>query len=348
MNIDQLYLMYNITVAVFVFIFGAVIGSFLNVVVYRTPIHESIVKGSSHCMTCGHQIKWYDLFPIFSWLILGGKCRNCKAKISPRYMIIETLTGAAFLISYLVLGFSVKFAFSVVLFAILVVLSCIDIDHFEIPYWCSITIGVLGVLSFFLITDVPYYERLISLGVIGVLFIVLVLLGGMGGGDLQLMAGASLLLGYSIFPALGVGLVLGSVYGIIYKLIVKNDEKAAKKSVTDCAEKWIAEIAESGGLNIGKSDIICGDISDGKLEINRDVFDEKAWKEIPETDTLSAELSERLSAERESVIRIHISDNKVTKVKYTRRIVFGPFLSIGIAFGYLFGAQVVSWYISLL
>ena len=78
-------LWYDTVICVLVFIFGSVIGSFLNVVIYRTPLHMSIVNGPSHCFSCGERIKPYDLVPIFSWIFLGGKCRKCKAPISARY-----------------------------------------------------------------------------------------------------------------------------------------------------------------------------------------------------------------------------------------------------------------------
>ena len=76
-----------------IFIFGIVIGSFLNVCIYRLPLHESIITAPSHCMTCGRKLKWYDMVPVFSWIVLGGKCRNCKSKISAQYPLIEALNG---------------------------------------------------------------------------------------------------------------------------------------------------------------------------------------------------------------------------------------------------------------
>ena len=81
-----------------IFIFGITIGSFLNVCIYRMPLHESIVTAPSHCMTCGSRLHWYDMVPVFSWLILGGKCRNCKTKISAQYPVIEALNGALYVL----------------------------------------------------------------------------------------------------------------------------------------------------------------------------------------------------------------------------------------------------------
>ena len=81
-----------------IFLYGIVIGSFLNVVIYRVPKKENMVTTRSHCMSCGYQLTWYDLIPLFSWLALGGKCRKCKARISVQYPLIEGLNGILYLV----------------------------------------------------------------------------------------------------------------------------------------------------------------------------------------------------------------------------------------------------------
>ena len=206
--------------AVFIFIVGSTIGSFLNVLAYRIPIKESIVKGRSHCTTCGKQILNRDLIPILSWIFLRGKCRNCGEKISPRYMIVELICGISYLTAFLVLGISIKLAFAAVLFPVLIVLSLWDIDRKEIPYTCSIIIAVLGLLSFF-VKDMPWYEHLIGMAVVAVPFAVLCFLGAMGGGDVQLMAAAGLLLGWSVVPAAMIGIILGALVGVVIKVKTK-------------------------------------------------------------------------------------------------------------------------------
>lgn len=215
--------MYNViytVIAVIIFVMGSTVGSFLNVLAYRIPIKESIVKGRSHCTTCGKQILNRDLIPVFSWIFLRGKCRFCGEKISPRYMIVELICGISYLAAFLVLGLSIKLAFAVVLFPVLIVLSLWDIDRKEIPYTCSIIIAVLGLLSF-LVKDMPWYEHLIGMAVIAVPFAVLCFLGAMGGGDVQLMAAAGLLLGWSVIPAAMIGIILGAVVGVIIKVKTK-------------------------------------------------------------------------------------------------------------------------------
>lgn len=340
----------HITYAVLAFILGSVIGSFLNVVILRTPLHESIVTEPSHCFSCGHRLAWYDMFPIFSWLFLRGRCRYCGEKISPRYMIVEAVTAVMYCLSYLVLGFKWELAFAAVLFAILIVLSVIDIDCFEIPYWCSITIAVLGAAAFFVFKDVPWYERLISMGVILVVFTILVLIGGMGGGDLQLMLGASLLLGYKVFIALFIGIFTGAVYGSIKKVRDHNDEKALSDKIKELVEEWYQNQLDRniGYVTEGHDDIIVGSISEGNPDIEWEFLDEKVWRGLPEKAALSKTLRENVTDEREGGFKIFIRGDKIERVKYSRRMVFGPFLSLGISTCWLVGSQIMGWYLGLM
>ena len=96
-------------------------------------------------------------------------------------MIIEAVCAVSYLLAFMRYGFSLQFAAAVVLFAVLIVLSGIDIDHYEIPYWCSISVAVMGIAAFFLFKEIVWWERLVAMGVVGVLFVILVLIGGMGG-----------------------------------------------------------------------------------------------------------------------------------------------------------------------
>ena len=122
---------FNIIVYVLIFMFGITIGSFLNVCILRLPKGESLVTNNSHCMTCGTEIKRYDLIPVFSWLILRGKCRACGAKISPRYMLVEALTGVLFMICYAVYPYEnngLYFAMLSLFICGLIVLAFQDLD----------------------------------------------------------------------------------------------------------------------------------------------------------------------------------------------------------------------------
>lgn len=345
----------HITYAVIAFVFGSVIGSFLNVVILRTPLHQSIITEPSHCFSCGHRLAWYDMFPIFSWLLLRGKCRYCGEKISPRYMIVEATTAVLYCLAFVLNTVLFKhpwyfLAYSAVLLAVLVVLSVIDIDHFEIPYWCSITIAVLGIGAFFLFKETPWYERLIAMGIVLVVFVILVLVGGMGGGDLQLMLGASLLLGYKIFVALFIGIFTGAIYGAIKKIHDRRDERIVSERIRKLAEKWYQNQLDHdvGYITEGHDDIIVGSISEGNPDIEWEFLDEKVWRGLPEKAALSQALREKITDEREGGFKIFINGNKIEKVKYSRRMVFGPFLSLGISTSWLIGDVIMAWYFSFL
>jgi leader peptidase (prepilin peptidase)/N-methyltransferase len=112
---------------------GLAVGSFLNVVIYRVPRHESIVSPRSKCPSCDTPIKDRDNIPVLSWLILQGKCRACRAPISPRYLLVELAGGALFAGAAARLGYNWDLPSMLVLFASLLALSCIDIEHLVLP-----------------------------------------------------------------------------------------------------------------------------------------------------------------------------------------------------------------------
>ena len=344
-------LWYDTIVCVLVFIFGSVIGSFLNVVIYRTPQHMSIINGPSHCFSCGERIKPYDLVPIFSWIILGGKCRKCKAPISVRYTIVEALTGLMFLLSYIRFSASLPMVVAIVFFSLLIVLSCIDIDHMEIPYWCTISIAVLGIATFFTEPNMPWWEHFAGAAVIAVPFAVLALFGGMGGGDVQLMAAAGFVLGWKIVPAAVIGVMIGAVYGVVLQLSLSSFTKERTKEISEKLTEWC-----EGKNAEGAEDVIYGEFEHGQCKISADLFEEKAWNLSADelkaaVDELSAELLEvmpELPDSKEFVFRASIKDGAVTKIKLRRRIAFGPALSVGLAVGMLCGETIIKSYLALL
>ena len=207
-----------IPVYIFIFLFGIVIGSFLNVCIYRIPMHETIVSERSHCMKCGYQLAWYDLVPLFSWLALRGRCRKCKASISPQYPIVEAVNGVLYVLIFWVKDFTLESVFYCLLVSALIVLSVIDWRTYEIPIGINIFILTLGVLH--LLTDLKNWPIYI-IGFFSVsifLFLIVVLSKGraMGGGDVKLMAVAGLLIGWqNIVLALFLGCIIGSVIHII-------------------------------------------------------------------------------------------------------------------------------------
>lgn len=210
--------------------YGIVIGSFLNVCIYRIPNHESVVVSRSHCMSCGKQIKWYDLVPLVSFLVLRGKCRYCKAKLSWQYPAVEALNGMLYGIIVLVNGFNITSILYCLATSALLALSIIDWRTYEIPPSFNIFIGILGIIR--LILDLPHWYNYV-IGFVSVsgflLLIFLVTKGrGIGFGDVKLMAAAGLLLGWKlIILSLGLGCVLGSIIHITLMYVKDKDRVLA-------------------------------------------------------------------------------------------------------------------------
>ena len=202
---------------IIIFLYGIVIGSFLNVCIFRIPKQDNIVKIRSHCMNCGYQLKWYDLVPVFSYLCLGGKCRSCKQKISVQYPLIELLNGVLYCIVFAVYGISVEALLYALLASALIALSVIDFRTYEIPVGINIFILALGLIR--IVTDyADWLDYAVGFLIVsGFLYIVhLVTKGrGIGGGDIKLMAAAGLLLGWKlILLAFVLGCIIGSVVHI--------------------------------------------------------------------------------------------------------------------------------------
>jgi leader peptidase (prepilin peptidase)/N-methyltransferase len=118
---------------IFIFLFGAAVGSFLNVVVHRVPLKESIVFPNSACPQCGSVIKPYDNIPLFSWLILGGKCRDCKKQISWRYPTVELLTAIIFVLVFWQIGFTWFLPVTLIFVSTIIALVFIDAEHMILP-----------------------------------------------------------------------------------------------------------------------------------------------------------------------------------------------------------------------
>ena len=190
----------NLLPYIVVFIFGITIGSFLNVCIYRIPLHESIVTAPSHCMTCGKKLKWYDMVPVFSWLVLGGKCRNCGSSISAQYPMIEAVNGFIYVLICAVNGLN---SFSLI--------DCLMASALVFLFVLGIAMAVLDRGNL--------VEHLIGMVCVsGVLEILYLVSGGgaIGGGDIKLMFACGLILGWKlILLAFVLGCIIGSVVHII-------------------------------------------------------------------------------------------------------------------------------------
>lgn len=203
---------------IIIFIFGITIGSFLNVCIYRIPLHESIVTAPSHCMSCGEKLKWFDMVPVFSWLVLGGRCRSCKTKISAQYPIIEGVNGILYVVICVVNGLNYMSLVYCLMASALLVLSVIDWRTYEIPFGINVFLFVLGIAGTVLDSS-NWIEHLIgAVCVSGILGILYLLSNGsaIGGGDIKLMFACGLILGWKlILLAFVLGCIVGSVVHVI-------------------------------------------------------------------------------------------------------------------------------------
>ncbi len=239
-----------------VFIFGLIIGSFLNVCIYRIPEGESVVFPSSHCPKCGKNIAFYDNIPVLSFLILRGKCRNCGERISLRYPFVELLNGILFFLLYREFFLSPSFFLFVLISDILIVLAFIDLDHRILPH--PLNFGGLFISLLFspfnvLISSqsVFGYKLLRSMGFLSVskyasiyitsllgclmgslLFIVVAVLfyyvkkiEGLGHGDIILIGFIGAVVGPAlIFYVISFGGIIGALVGIYLILFKKKDK----------------------------------------------------------------------------------------------------------------------------
>jgi len=192
-------------IAAFVVIFGLLIGSFLNVVIYRFPRGESIAFPPSHCTSCDHQIKPWENIPLISYLFLGGKCSSCQASISWRYPLVEALTAGIFYLSYLKFGASWDLPVFALFGALLIAIAFIDIDHLIIPD-SMIVIGLLpGIYLWLTGTSAVLVTQFIGLVGLGAMFWAIRYFGekafkkeAMGFGDVKFAAMAGWVLGWDI------------------------------------------------------------------------------------------------------------------------------------------------------
>ncbi|MGN0388265.1 MAG: prepilin peptidase [Suilimivivens sp.] len=215
---------------IMIFLIGISIGSFLNVCIYRIPKKEDIVFERSHCMSCGNVLKWYELIPLFSFLVQGGKCRNCKTKLSVQYPLIELLNGLIYVWIFMAKEFQPESILFCICASVLIVISVIDWRTYEIPFGCNIVIGILGIVR--VILDLAHwYDYVIGFFAVSGLFLIIYWITkgrGIGGGDIKLMAAAGLLLGWrNILLALMIGSIAGSVIHLTLMKVQGKDRVLA-------------------------------------------------------------------------------------------------------------------------
>ena len=217
-------------VYIFVFSFGAIIGSFLNVVILRFNTSDSFLKGSSKCFACSKKLSWYELVPIFSFLVQKGRCRQCGSKISRQYPLIEIVTGGLFLLIAFGGGDIFRIFYLWILASLLLIMAVYDLRHQIIP---NIFVYVFDILAFFNLFGISEFFQNFLSGVSFFSFFALLWLISkgkwMGFGDAKLALGLGWLLGPSLtVSAFLFSFWLGALFGIC--LLLFNRSKITIKS----------------------------------------------------------------------------------------------------------------------
>lgn len=326
-NADGL-LGYYIGIYIITFLFGITIGSFLNVCIYRLPAGESLTKKNSHCMTCGAYIKWYDLIPVFSWLILRGKCRACGSKISGRYILVESLTGILFFLTFLrfdVINDGLIYpAFICIFIAGLIVIGFEDYDTQEMTIGVLLYLAIVAALARIGSTLLPSEFR---------------------GSNVSLTDGLIGMFSVSV-PFLIFGFVLTP---LIYSLAVSEDHKAARKlrkrlkkekltekeaeKLQKALDTHIEAIKETGPVyGFGMGDVIL--MAAGGLMLG--------WK----ATVVAAFIAVFFGAVYAVILKAKAkhSDNE----ENIKAFAFGPFLVIGLVLASFFGTELMDMYIEYL
>ena len=224
---------------IFLFVFGLIVGSFLNVCIYRMPRRESVVSPRSHCTSCGKTIAWYDNIPLLSFILLKGKCRHCGKNISFLYFVVELLTGILFVLMHMRFGLSLEFFVFTALVCGLIIASFIDLKIQEIPDEITMPGLIIGIVLGFLFPRLLsqsahlkglFYSFLGALTGGGLVYLMGVFgkaafkKEAMGGGDVKLMAMLGAFLGWRlIILTFFLAPFFGSAIGIVEKIKNRAD-----------------------------------------------------------------------------------------------------------------------------
>ena len=198
-------------------VLGACAGSFINVAALRRGGDFSFISGRSHCPSCRQTIKWYDLVPVLSWLLLAGRCRACKVRISSRYPLVELTGGAVFALCFAVFGFSYMTLLAIGVSSVLMAVSLIDLGTTEIPNGLIIALVPFAVAAYFVQPEISLISRGIGFFAVSLplLALAVAISGAFGGGDIKLVAVCGFLLWWqNILLAFFVAVLLGGSYAV--------------------------------------------------------------------------------------------------------------------------------------
>lgn len=306
----------NVTLYIFSALAGLAVGSFLNVCIYRLPRGEFFSRSRSYCPKCGAQIKAYDNIPLFSYIVLRGRCRNCKERISPRYPLVELLTCALWVGNYAAFGMDGLTLVWDIAVSVLVVAAFVDLDTFEIPDSGILVLLILGLITFAPFGGVSWQDKLIGCVCVSVPMLIVCLFGGMGFGDVKLYFVLGLLLGWKkILLVFLVSAVLGAVVSVA--VLVKKRAGKRGKNITETGD-GDAELAE----HTNGSESFGGSARDGEREGDDDDAGESNEDGGEESDVVPG--------------------------KKGHEIPFGPFIAIATLVALYGGDAVISMYARIL
>jgi len=217
-------------ISVFILFLGLTVGSFLNVVIFRLDTKKSVIFGRSFCLQCNKKIKWYDNIPLFSFLILKGKCRNCKNKISWQYPLVELVTGLIFIWLYFSFGLSFRFFSYLIFSCFLLVIFVYDLKTYYILD--KVTIPAI-VIAFFcnLYLGLGFWNLILAAIIGGGFFAIQYYFSKgkwVGGGDIRLGALMGLMLGWKfLLVALFLAYFSGAIIGVILIILNKKEMSSA-------------------------------------------------------------------------------------------------------------------------
>ncbi|NPA27653.1 MAG: prepilin peptidase [Epsilonproteobacteria bacterium] len=211
---------YNIVVALFIFLFGVSVGSFLNVLIYRIPNEISIISPPSACPNCKNRLKWYHNIPIISWIFLGGKCAFCEQKISIKYPLVELINGIIWVLLYFKIGLVWYFPFVALSFSMLLALSIIDLKYYAVPDSLNYAALIFALINpNFLISLRDAAIGALGLFLVGYFTSKLAKKDALGEADIIVAATMAALLG---FPAFFIAMFISAIVAIIPSLFAKD------------------------------------------------------------------------------------------------------------------------------
>lgn len=221
--------------AIELFILGAMLGSFANVIIYRLPKGESVVTPRSHCGQCKKTVAWYDNIPILSWFILRGRCRHCQAKFSIRYPLVELLMAVLFVMAYHFIGLNWYLLEVCIFIFSLVTASFIDLDHYILPDVLTLPGIVIGLVGALLNPERDFLNAILGvllgggfLYAIAYFYFIIRKQEGMGGGDIKLLAWMGAVLGWKAIPFV---IISSSLIGTVGGLFTAFRHKQGMQTV---------------------------------------------------------------------------------------------------------------------